>query len=209
MDDDFDIQSSLYQNRISQNPLMHLFESFVFAYEVLHNEIYKDAATKILDIVYQNFYNAEVGAIMEMSFEEDLAYWYEPGHSFEWGSLLKIAESQQVSHEIINAVNLVGVAEKVTENFGQIVPAKVKIPGNEIESTFRIWASLERVRVHFMLENFELANSGLEEALNKFFDNNNLPKEFLDMAATKVKSTSGYHIINCLQEAIKWCETTS
>ena len=204
LNDDFEVESSLYQNKVSQNPLMHLFESFVFAYEVFQKDAYKDAAIKILNIVYRNFYNTEFGAIMEVLFVKDMPYWYEPGHLFEWGSLLKVAEEQEIVQKEIDYISLVNLAEKITEEHDYIVPAKVHIPNNKIEKQYRIWASLERARVHFLLGNSQLANVGIDQVLNSFFDSNNLPYEFLNSTDKNIKSTTGYHIINCLQEAIKW-----
>ena len=203
LNDGFQIESSLYQNRISQNPLMHLFESFVFAYQVFQKDVYKDAAKKILDVVYDNFYDTEFGAIMEVLLEKNMPYWYEPGHLFEWGSLLKIAEEQKIVHKEMDYISLVNLAESIAKEYDHIVPAKVHVPKNEIENQYRIWASLERARVHFLLGNLQLANVGIDQILNSFFDSNNLPYEFLSSTDKNIKSTTGYHIINCFDEAIK------
>ena len=209
LSEDFDVESSVYQNRISQNPLMHLFESFVFAYQVLQKESYKEAALKILDVVYQNFYNAENGAIMEVLFETDMPCWYEPGHLFEWGSLLKVARKQGITFNGIAYDGLIGLAESITEKFDYMVPAKVYIAEDEIENIYRIWASLERMRIHFLLGNSQLGVDGVESILAQFFDSNNLPIEFREATNSKVKSTTGYHIINCFDEAIKWIKQNS
>lgn len=76
------------------NPHMHLFEAFLAWHAVTGEQAYLDRATKIADLFVNNFFCIENWSLGEF-FDSNLkpiqsnqGFWTEPGHHFEWASLL-------------------------------------------------------------------------------------------------------------------------
>lgn len=78
-----------------QNPHMHLFEAFLFLYEVTNKDVWLDRAQGIHQLFLQHFYSAQDGVVQEY-FDDN---WnlaegaegeaVEPGHMMEWIWLLR------------------------------------------------------------------------------------------------------------------------
>jgi mannose/cellobiose epimerase-like protein (N-acyl-D-glucosamine 2-epimerase family) len=76
------------------NPHMHLLEAFMAWHRVTGDSVYLDRAAKIVDLFVRHFFDTENWALLEY-FDADWSpapggqgEWTEPGHHFEWASLL-------------------------------------------------------------------------------------------------------------------------
>ncbi len=76
------------------NPHMHLLEAFLVWHKVTGEKVYLDRATKIVDLFAERFFDSENWSLGEF-FDSNLkplvgekGEWTEPGHHFEWASLL-------------------------------------------------------------------------------------------------------------------------
>ena len=65
-DERFYPQHIQYKNYVSQNPLMHLFESFITGYSVFEDERYICIAAHLRDLVENHFYNNKQDVINEV-----------------------------------------------------------------------------------------------------------------------------------------------
>jgi len=83
---------------------MHGFDTF-------KKEQYRQVALKLFNLVTKHFYSPSVGLVGEVSQEEGRV-WFEPGHAFEWVSLLHMAKQA-------------GVFQTNTES-AQVVPAATR-----------------------------------------------------------------------------------
>ena len=73
-----------------QNPLMHLTEAYLAAYETTGEPDYESALAQLAEAVARHFVHAPTGAIAELPIGSDDNR-LEPGHQFEWFYLVKRA----------------------------------------------------------------------------------------------------------------------
>lgn len=184
---------------ISQNALMHLFEGLLELAFVTQRTEHKIELQQFGDDLLATIYDNHIGLIRENS---NLQI-FEPGHSFEWASLLHEANHKN----LFNAKSL--DYKKLAQNaerYGVIDKGLVITeyqPDHEIDlqQNFRIWPILERLRYYIMINDCEKYNIAIDELINNFFSSVNLPYEYINydlhQLQDKVKSTTGYHIINC------------
>ena len=192
-----------YKGFISQNPLMHAFESFVAATEILGDKSYLTAAAKILKIVEDNFFDSEAGLPFEVAVSDKNATWYEPGHGFEWSTLLLMAAKEGLAiHGKMIPRQLIENAEQFGVVSNGLVVSRVFKDKFHKELAFRIWSQLERVRALFAIGNRSTGNFALDFVLSQFFTDKFLPSEYIgqEVSELNVKTTTGYHIINCFEE---------
>jgi mannose/cellobiose epimerase-like protein (N-acyl-D-glucosamine 2-epimerase family) len=194
-----------YHGFVSQNPLMHLFESFISGYNIFNDEKYLTVARRLLKIVEDNFYKTDCGRLLEVLGINHSDIWSEPGHAFEWGSLLVQASKLNL---ILNTkmlfTKLIEYAEKNGVNSDGFTLSKQNNKSHS-QDLYRIWPQLERVRVLFETKKYDKGYTSLNFILIKFFDNNYYPIEYygIENKPQKNKITTGYHIINCFEAVIK------
>jgi len=202
MASDFFPAKCMHAGQVSQNPIMHLFESFIIGFDTFKDEQYRQTALRLFNLVSEHFYHSSVGLIGEVSQEEGRV-WFEPGHAFEWVSLLNMAEQAGVfvSNDKVSRVTqaeLLSNAENLCVKEINLVPAKFYADSDEVEQNFRIWPQLERIRAHYLLGNSVQVDTALLSVVEHFFTEAALPKEYISQTVErdKVKTTTGYHIIN-------------
>jgi mannose-6-phosphate isomerase len=139
-----------------QNPLMHLTEAYLAAYETTGEPSYEAALAQLADAVARSFVYAPTGAIAELptgSADNRL----EPGHQFEWFYLIKRAGP------VMSASGLEGHLTRAfdfAQRYG-VDPASGGVcaaldeRGGVKDATQRIWAQTEYLRA--------LATRGLDE----------------------------------------------
>lgn len=185
------------QTGLNQNSFMHLFEAMLEAVSIiddvqLHNEFH-DFANDLLSVIYDNS--------AQLIRENSLVAIYEPGHSFEWASLLLEAQQKNLFKSMIDYNSLVSQAEKYGVSQQQLVFAEIQLDAKPHGNVFRIWPLLEQIRFYAMRAQPEKLDIALSALNNVFFSKDNLPYEYvndkLEPQQTLVKSTTGYHIINC------------
>ncbi|MDD3267246.1 MAG: AGE family epimerase/isomerase [Burkholderiales bacterium] len=179
---------------INQNALMHLFEALIEATSA--NEAYKNDLQQLGNNLLTEIYDNDNHLIRENSNQKI----YEPGHSFEWASLILEAKQKNMFISNINE-NIIAVnAENLGITHQEFVVAELSKKDN-IDTNIRIWPTLERLRYYAMISNKEKVVSTTKLLVKYFFSKQNLPFEYLNNdllpQQEKVKSTTGYHIINC------------
>jgi len=202
MASDFFPAKCMHAGQVSQNPIMHLFESFVVGFDTFKKEQYRQVALKLFNLVTKHFYSPSVGLVGEVSQEEGRV-WFEPGHAFEWVSLLHMAKQAgvfQTNTESAQVVprELLRAAEELCVQETSLVPAKFYADSEELEHSFRIWPQLERIRAHFLSGNTNKVEMAMASVNTYFFTEDALPREYVEQVVErdKVKTTTGYHIVN-------------
>ncbi len=182
---------------VNQNSFMHLFEALLEA-----NTVIKDnALLNDFQVYGQNLINTIYDKQHNLIRENSLVEIFEPGHSFEWASLLLEAKEKNLLNTDIDYSNVVRNAEKIGVNSQNLVYAEVSPSKTPSSEAFRIWPLLEQIRYYAMTKEQLKLEKSLDTLISVFFSDENLPYEYvndkLEPQQTKVKSTTGYHIINC------------
>ncbi len=188
---------------VNQNSFMHLFEALLEANSVINNSEllhdFQQFGTDLLNTIFDNKYNL----IRENSNVEI----FEPGHSFEWASLILEAKQKNLFSTAIDYTNIVTNAENCGVNNHGLVYAEIKPDQPPSENAFRIWPLLEQIRFYAMINSTDKLAASLNVLNNVFFSTQNLPYEYvnanLEPQQVQVKSTTGYHIINCYKYILK------
>ncbi|MGH1540015.1 MAG: AGE family epimerase/isomerase [Arenicella sp.] len=204
--DHFFPELTQYKGHVSQNPLMHLFEAFIAGYSIFTDETYKVTAVRLLEIVDAHFYDAKNHRITETLNPDPSFTWSEPGHAYEWASLLTLAASYGIENDSRIKINsLLSCAEKHGTNLGGFVASTYIDQQTEATHIYRIWPQLERIRAMFDLGQVDQGMDGVTQVLQHFFDEDGLPIEYLQNSESnqRIKSTTGYHVINSFESALK------
>lgn len=179
---------------INQNALMHLFEALIETTNI--TDEYKEDLQIFGQNLLGNIHDNKTNLIREMSLLEI----YEPGHSFEWASLILEAKQKSLFDTLIDEVDIVAAAEKYGLTSQGFVVAELSSK-NSNDKNIRIWPTLEQIRYYAMTKDSIKMNKSMETLIKYFFSDKDLPFEYLNEnlipQQQKVKSTTGYHIINC------------
>lgn len=189
---------------IGQNALMHIFEAYLNAYRYTQYVRFKHQAEALYRAIITLFFDDKKALMREYSPEKKLEI-FEPGHSFEWCSLIIEAQSLVIDVSIMDdhlrlyqAASSVGITEK-----GLIKP---NLHTLSKEMHYRIWPMLEYMRYLVMAKKYEDLNSVVTKFLIIFLADD-LPVEYVDYQGVAgfndVKSTTGYHLINCCQYMLR------
>ncbi len=189
---------------IGQNALMHLFEAYLSAYRYTEAPSFKTQAEALYREIIRLFFDDERNLMREYS-KEDKSALFEPGHSFEWSSLIVEAQALGVDIDAMSDhVRLYQAAAKAGINDRGFI--KPNLNDTSKDTQYRIWPMLEYVRYLAMTANYE----HLDNALNIFstiFLKHDLPIEYVDSEGAvgfdDVKSTTGYHLMNCWQYMLR------
>lgn len=189
---------------IGQNALMHLFEAYLGAYSHTQDLSFKTQAEELYREIITLFFDYEKSLMREHSKERKPAL-FEPGHSFEWSSLIVEAKNLTVDVEVMNDhVSLYQAATTVgISDHGLVKPNLDELSK---EGQYRIWPMLEYMRYLVMTTKYEALDDALS-IFSKIFLKHNLPIEYVDYQGVAgfndVKSTTGYHLINCWQYVLR------
>jgi len=192
--------------RVSQNALMHLFESYLELYKIIPNDNYKNILLSLLSSVKNMFYDSGAKLISEYFPHGDNDTIYEPGHSFEWACLLLESKGFDINiNENIHYEKLISSAEK----FGVTSQGAVfqSLSGLDDKNRYRIWPMLERLRYYVMNQDAEKVNNIFPEFDAIFIcQRTNMPIEFVNSELASdfdgVKTTTAYHLINSLKHLL-------
>ncbi len=192
---------------VSQNALMHLYESYLELYKAIPDKAYLETLNTLLSSAKKMFYDPKIELISEYSPFGDDDTVYEPGHSFEWGCLL--LETEQLKLNLFTKIDIKGLASSA-EKYGVMSTGVVKqsISNLDDKDRYRIWPMLERMRYYLMSNNAEKINSIFPDFDNTFINHQTkLPIEFVDSQLNQdfegVKTTTSYHLINSLKHLVK------
>lgn len=179
---------------INQNALMHLFEALIEATNI--DKIYQNDLQQLGNNLLTEIYDNENNLIRENSNQKI----YEPGHSFEWASLILEAKEKNMFITNIDENIIALNAEKLGITHQEFVITELSQNDNP-DYNIRIWPTLERLRYYAMISNEKKVIDATTSLIEYFFSDLKLPFEYLNKdlipQQNKVKSTTGYHIINC------------
>ncbi len=192
---------------ICQNAMMHLFEAYLSAYEYTKESHYKLHAEQLLANIIRRFYDEEKLLIKEYDSTCENAL-YEPGHSFEWCSLILDAKRLGLNTNIelehnktltIDEKSIVQSAEHLGVLENGLVKPEIQSGSND---TYRIWPILEQIRYYALAKDAHKKDAAAAVFIKNYIENNN-PVEYVNYQGIsdfdKVKSTTGYHLINTFQ----------
>lgn len=190
---------------VSQNALMHLFESYLEMYKVMPKRYAEQALTQLAGSMAQLFYDADRHLISEYAPFGDANTIYEPGHTFEWCCLLVEAQHYGFEKpEPIDIAFMVDAAENEGINARAIVVPSIPLPSS---LRYRIWPTLERMRYYALIKDDNAVCRLFSHFDEVFIDPiSHLPIEYVDKHFkpdfSGIKTTTSYHLINCLKHLI-------
>jgi mannose-1-phosphate guanylyltransferase/mannose-6-phosphate isomerase len=134
------------------NPHMHLLEASLVMFDATADPAALDRAVTIALHFEAHMFAAESGAMFE-HFDEDWSVQpdrarslVEPGHCYEWASLLKKLDRLSGRDTRSWCNRLVAFGDNVTATRHGRVPNAVVQSGEAIDSNSRLWPQLERIR---------------------------------------------------------------
>ncbi|MDF3834407.1 AGE family epimerase/isomerase [Cupriavidus basilensis] len=189
-----------------QNPIMHLTEAYLAAYEVTREHAYAKRLEGIASAVLAGFVDPATGCIAELPLGCD-GNRIEPGHQFEWFSLLSTApalfDGSPLAQALARAFEFALRHGVDTGTMG--VAAALNLDGSPRDPAQRIWAQTEFARALAVRgDGFALAH--LQAWLHAF------PARFLHargwheclspagaVARGELPSTTPYHLATAYQ----------
>lgn len=208
------------------NPHMHLFEAALAWMQVDSDPEWKKLAREIYELCRDKFVDPRSGLLAE-HFQSDWTpelhegrFVAEPGHHFEWAWLLAVyqdlggPDTRKLRHQLYELATRHGV------------DSRTRLAVDEIWSNFevkkssaRFWPQCERIKAAVKLKKDlpepqqEAFNQAADEAMTALFGYLKTPKPGLWYDARKEdgqftdqvpKASSLYHIINAMEEYVKW-----
>lgn len=179
---------------LEQNSAMHLFESLTFAYYQANAKYMKDRIDALQEELLHYFWQPNDYLLAEKISPTGEVLTYEAGHWFEWVTLLHrietwggkaFADSKQLFWSAMENTDFSAERFILNEMDNKIDA----IAGQKN----RIWPNLEYLRAKTLIEK-RIPQKELENFIATFFDDNGLPKEYLQEDTKTIKSTTGYHI---------------
>lgn len=186
---------------LEQNSAMHLYEALSFAL-FQTNAVYVQSALSSLEQELIKTFWQPVNYLMaeKVDFTGKVVS-YEAGHWFEWVSLLWRVNTWG-GMTSINAADLYQAAfthTTFTEQ-GLVMNEMDDLWVAESTQQIRIWPNLEYLRAKYLVG--QLTDQELQSFIALFFNEQGLPKEYLDASQQGVKSTTGYHIAECFIDTL-------
>lgn len=182
------------QECIEQNSAMHLFEALTFGYYQVNAKYMKDRIEALQQELLQHFWQQHDYLFAEKVLLTGDVLTYEAGHWFEWVSLLYRVESWGGTPFVDSKKMFCAALENTPFSTEHFILNEMDEKMNAIEGQKnRIWPNLEYLRAKTFIEK-QIPQRELENFINAFFDNDNLPKEYLQEDTHTIKSTTGYHI---------------
>lgn len=210
------------------NPHMHLFESAIAWMQIDADQEWKDLGHELITLCLNKFIDPASQVLGEYfddnwnHLKENGHFVYEPGHQYEWAWLMSLY--QDLTGQDLKAARhqLFLLAEK----YG-VSPSR-KVVFDEMWSNYqpktetsRFWPQCERIKAAVRLENEvpaeqkELYSRAADDALEVLFNFFETPIKGLwyDVLSTNdtfnansAKASSLYHIVNAMEEYIKFKE---
>ena len=130
-----------------QNPLMHLTEAYLAAFETTGEPAYETALAQLADAVAKHFVHTPTGAIAELPIGSDDNR-LEPGHQFEWIYLVKragpVVAASRLEEHLARAFDF-AQRHGIDPATGGVCAA-LDEAGAVKDATQRIWAQTEYLR---------------------------------------------------------------
>lgn len=179
---------------LEQNSAMHLFEALTFSYYQVNAKYMKERIDSLQKELLYYFWQPNDYLLAEKILPSGDVLTYEAGHWFEWVSLLYRVESWG-GEVFANSQQMFRSAMQYTHFSAEhFILNEMDNKMNAIaDQKNRIWPNLEYLRAKTFIER-KIPKRELESFICAFFDNDGLPKEYLQENTKSIKSTTGYHI---------------
>lgn len=186
----------------AQNPMMHLTEAYLAAAQVAEPALFAQRLRSLAQGVSQFFVHGPTQCISE-ALQGSADNRLEPGHQFEWLSLVhgaaEVFEGLELVESLPRAVRW--SREHGVDVDGPGVVASLDESGVVVDATRRIWAQTEYLRALAVLGDLPALESGLASFRAHFLHDGGW-YECLDGRGAVVRadmpSTSPYHLATCL-----------
>lgn len=145
------------------NPHMHLLEAFLAWHTVTDDRSYLRRAARIIDLFRSHFFDAESWTLGEFFDDDwkpapgDKGNWTEPGHHFEWASLLiEFADrsGQKDLHAFARKLYASAIANGLNRSTGLAYGA-VSRTGIPLDLVSRSWPQTEAIKAAIALDRVE------------------------------------------------------
>lgn len=186
---------------VLQNPVMHLTEAYLAALDATGDEWYAERLREIAMAVYERFVDPATGCIAELP-QGTAANRIEPGHQFEWFSL--VASRPQLFGDLPLAGALrqaFDFAQRHGVAPGTLgVSAALDAQGGLVDGTQRIWAQTEYARalaLHGQPESLATLEAWAGQFRNRFLHAQGWHECLApsgDVVRAEMPSTSPYHL---------------
>lgn len=142
------------------NPHMHLLEAFLAWYEATGDRTYLRRAARIIDLFRSHFFDAEswtLGEFFDAGWKPaagEKGTWTEPGHHFEWASLLTDFAARSGQSELSNFARKLyasAIANGLNRATGLAYGA-VSRQGLPLELVSRSWPQAEAIKAAIALD---------------------------------------------------------
>lgn len=186
----------------AQNPMMHLTEAYLAAAQVAEPALFSQRLRSLAQGVSQFFVHGPTQCISE-ALQGSAGNRLEPGHQFEWLSLVHGAAEVFEGLELVESLPraMRWSREHGVDVDGPGVVASLDESGVVIDATRRIWAQTEYLRALAVLGDLPALESGLASFRARFLHDGGW-HECLDSQGAVVRadmpSTSPYHLATCL-----------
>ncbi|MDH0735537.1 AGE family epimerase/isomerase [Achromobacter spanius] len=186
----------------AQNPMMHLTEAYLAAAQVAEPALFSQRLRALAQGVSQFFVHGPTQCISE-ALQGSAGNRLEPGHQFEWLSLVHGAAEVFEGLELVESLPraMRWSREHGVDVDGPGVVASLDESGVVIDATRRIWAQTEYLRALAVLGDLPSLESGLASFRARFLHDGGW-HECLDSQGAVVRadmpSTSPYHLATCL-----------
>ncbi len=184
-----------------QNPLMHLAEAFLATLQVRPDPATTEALDGLLKHLHERFIDPATGLMLEKP-RGAVDNWYEPGHQFEWFFLLQSARELhgRPLHRALTQAFAQAQAQGV-EAHGGGVSGMLRLDGQVIDGTRRIWAQAEYLRALALRDDAQADLQRQAQALHRDFLHASGWNECLDdqgrVSRSDMPSTTPYHLATC------------
>ncbi len=182
-----------------QNPLMHLAEAFLATLAVRDDKPTQAALLALCEAMQARFVESEHGIMLEKP-RGAVDNWFEPGHQFEWLFLVQTSPLLQGSALHRSLQRAFAYAQRTGVQDG-VVMAMLKLDGEVLDATQRIWAQAEYLRALPLQPD---ADVGAQlQVLRERFLHGAGWHECRDgegmVSRTDMPSTTPYHLLTCYQ----------
>lgn len=196
-----------------QNHHMHLFESYLAAFEHLADDNFADATRKLGHFVARALIDPDTGAVHELALPGETGWpegdRLEAGHQFEWYWLLSEAKGLGIDDTGIDAGALIKQGRSLTRADGRVALSH-SLEGSVREEVFRSWVQTEALKAY--LAAYEAGEqAALDEAVrcvDLLFEDHLLEnggwvdQRHFDMSvkSDSMPASTGYHVVLAIEE---------
>lgn len=182
-----------------QNPLMHLAEGFLATLAIREDSRTQTALLTLCEAMQAHFVEPEHGVMLEKP-RGAVDNWFEPGHQFEWLFLVQTSPLLQGSALHRSLQRAFTYAQRTGVREG-VVMAMLKLNGEVLDATQRIWAQAEYLRA-LTLQQDAPVDKQLQVLRERFLHAGGW-HECRDgkgvVSRTDMPSTTPYHLLTCYQ----------